>query len=99
MRWTSIIAIYSLFWVLSAFLVMPFGIRTNHDENGVGKVAGQADSAPVRFRPGRIALRASILAAVLFAIYYANYTFGWIAPQDLDFFGDPPGYEDPDYLK
>jgi phosphatidylinositol glycan class B len=29
MRWTSILAIYSLFWVLSAFLVLPFGVRTH----------------------------------------------------------------------
>lgn len=34
MKWTSILAIYALFWVLSAFLVMPFGLRT-HDEAGV----------------------------------------------------------------
>ena len=34
MRWTSIVAIYVLFWVLSAFCVMPIGIRT-HDEAGV----------------------------------------------------------------
>ncbi len=36
MRWTSILAIYSLFWVLSAFLVLPFGVRT-HDEAGLDK--------------------------------------------------------------
>ncbi|MCK9541856.1 MAG: DUF1467 family protein [Novosphingobium sp.] len=98
MKWTSILAIYMLFWVLSAFLVLPFGVRT-HDEEGVAKVAGQAESAPVRFRPGRIALRATILSAVLFGLYYANYVNGWITPQDLDLFGAPPGYEDPDYLR
>ena len=37
MKWTSILAIYSLFWVLSAFLVMPFGIKT-HDEAGIAKI-------------------------------------------------------------
>ncbi|MCC6828998.1 MAG: DUF1467 family protein [Novosphingobium sp.] len=92
MRWTSILAIYSLFWVLSAFLVLPFGVRT-HDEAGLDKIAGQADSAPAHFRPGRIALSASVLALVLFAAYYANYVNGWIAPQDLDFFGKPPNYD------
>ena len=55
MRLTSIIAIYALFWVLSAFFVMPFGVRT-HDEAGIAKIPGQADSAPANFRPGRIAL-------------------------------------------
>jgi predicted secreted protein len=90
MRWTSILAIYSLFWVLSAFLVMPFGLRT-HDEAGVDKIAGQADSAPANFNPRRIALRASILGAILFGIYYVNYVNGWIMPEDLNVFGRPPG--------
>ena len=92
MQWTSIIAIYALFWVLSAFLTMPFGVRT-HDEEGVEKVPGQAESAPANFRPGRIALRATILAAVLFGLYYANYVNGWIKAEDLNIFGEPPEIE------
>jgi hypothetical protein len=27
-----------------------------------------------------------LLGAVLFAIYYANWTYGWITPDDLDFY-------------
>ena len=92
MLWTSIIAIYSLFWVLSAFLVMPFGVRT-HDEAGIEKIPGQADSAPANFNPRLIAKRATILAAVLFGLYYANYVSGWIGPHDLSFFGRPPDYD------
>ena len=89
MKLTSIVAIYALFWVFSAFLVLPFGVRT-HDEAGVDKVRGQADSAPANFAPRRIVLRASILALVLFGLYYANYVNGWIAPEDLNLFGKPP---------
>ena len=58
MQVTSILAIYFLFWVMSAFVMLPFGVRTA-DEAGVEKVPGQADSAPVNFRPGRLALRAT----------------------------------------
>jgi len=83
-RWTSIVAIYSLFWVFAAFLVMPFGIRT-HDELGLGKVDGQAHSAPGNFRPRRVAIRATILAAILFGLYYANYVNQWITIDDLDY--------------
>jgi predicted secreted protein len=89
MQITSIIAIYALFWVLSAFLVMPFGIRTP-DESGEQMIAGQADSAPSNFRPGRVALRATLLSLVLFGLYYVNYVNGWIQAQDLNFFGKPP---------
>jgi len=89
MKWTSILAIYSLFWVLSAFLVMPFGMKT-HEEAGQGKVAGQSESAPADFRPRRIILRTTILAVVLFGVYYLNYVNEWIVMRDLNFFGQPP---------
>ena len=77
MKWTSALAIYILFWVLSAFLVMPFGVRTA-DELGVEKVRGQADSAPANFRPGKVALITTALATLLFGLYYANCIQGWV---------------------
>ena len=92
MKWTSVLAIYALLWVMSAFIMLPFGIKT-HEEAGIEKVPGQADSAPANFRPGRVALRATILAAVLCALYVVNYVNGWIGAEDLNFFGQPPGGE------
>lgn len=92
MKWTSVIAIYALFWVVSAFILLPFGVKT-HDEAGVPKVKGQADSAPANFRPGRLALRATVLAAVLCAAYVANFIYGWVTPDDLNIFGEPPARE------
>jgi len=86
---TSIAAIYFLFWVMSAFLMLPFGVRTA-EEAGEAKVPGQADSAPVNFRPGKLALRATISAAVLTALFVANYTYGWVTAADIDFFPKPP---------
>lgn len=83
MKITSIIAIYFLFWVMSAFICLPFGIRT-HDEAGIAKIPGQADSAPANFSPRLIARRATVLAAVLFVLFYANYTFGWITTDSLN---------------
>jgi predicted secreted protein len=92
MRWTSIVAIYVLFWVLSAFLVMPFGVKT-HDEAGIEKIPGQADSAPANFDARRIAKRATVVSLMLFGLYYANYVNGWIQPNDLRLFGGPPNYD------
>ncbi|HOB13224.1 MAG TPA: DUF1467 family protein [Novosphingobium sp.] len=83
MKITSIIAIYFLLWVLSAFLVMPFGLRT-HDDEAAETVPGQVTSAPVNFDPRRIALRATILAALLCGFYYFNYVYGWITADDID---------------
>lgn len=89
MNWTSIVAIYFLLWVMSAFLLLPFGVKT-HDEVGLEKIPGQADSAPANFRPGRVAMRATVLATVLCGLYVANYAYGWITPQDIDIFPEPP---------
>lgn len=83
MSLTSIVAIYFLLWVMSAFLVMPFGIRT-HDDDGAETVPGQVSSAPVNFRPRLIARRATILAAALMVLYYVNYEQGWVTISDLD---------------
>ena len=89
MNWTSIAAIYALFWVICAFVILPIGIRT-HEELGLEKMAGQADSAPGNFRPGLIALRTTLLSTALFALYYANYTYGWIDRHSFDFLVTPP---------
>ncbi|MFM6950155.1 MAG: DUF1467 family protein [Novosphingobium sp.] len=94
MKITSIIAIYAMFWVLAAFLVLPFGIRT-HEEAGEPTIKGQANSAPSNFRPRKIAQRATILSIVLFALYYLNYVNGWLGPQDFDltrFISDKPQF-------
>jgi predicted secreted protein len=90
MNSTSIIAIYILFWVLSAFLVLPFGVKT-HDELGLEKTPGQADSAPANFRPLRVILHTTLLSAALFALYYANYVYGWIDRNSFDFLIKGPG--------
>ena len=89
MQWTSILAIYALFWVMSAFVMLPFGVRT-HDEMGIEKVPGQADSAPANFRPGRLVMRATLVAIVLTTVYVVNYFYGWIGVDDINLFPEPP---------
>lgn len=83
MRITSIIGIYLLFWVLSAFIVLPFGVRTADEEN-VEVVRGHAESAPVNFDARRIIRRATLVSLVLFGAFYLNYVNGWIVAADLD---------------
>jgi len=85
MQLTSISAIYFLFFAASVFLLLPFGVKTD-EEAGTARVPGQADSAPHTFNLKRHLLKAALLGAVLFAIYYANWTYGWVTPEDLDFY-------------
>lgn len=73
----AIAAIYFLFWVISAFIILPFGLKTP-DETGEVVMKGHADSAPTNFRPLRVVLLSTALSAVLFGLFYANYVNGWI---------------------
>ena len=85
MAFTSIVAIYFLFFAFSAFVLLPFGVRTD-EEAGTPRVPGQAESAPHRFNIKRHLLKAVVLAMLLFGLYYVNWTYGWITPADLDFY-------------
>lgn len=84
----SILAIYTLFWWLTLFLVLPFRLKR---KDGVADsyVRGQADSAPAQFSVWRTIFWTTLVSSIAFALYYANYRFGWIAPTDLDFFSSP----------
>ena len=86
MEWYSVLAIYFLFWVLSVFLVLPFGVRT-HDELGIDKIPGQEESAPGNFRPGRVILWTTIVSAALFGLFYLNYVFGWFGAHLFETLG------------
>ncbi len=86
---SSIIAIYFLFFVMSAFIMLPFGIRTT-EEVGAAKVAGQAESAPGNFRPGKLLIRATVIAIVLTSLFVLNFEYGWIGVDDINIWPDPP---------
>jgi predicted secreted protein len=51
MKWTSILAIYFLFLVASAFIMLPFGVKPA-EEWGNPVVRGLARSAPHGFPGG-----------------------------------------------
>jgi predicted secreted protein len=89
MEWTSVLAIFALIWVASAFFTLPFGVKTA-DDLGEPQVLGQAESAPVSFHPGKHAFRATIIATILTALYVVNYVNGWVEIEDINFFPEPP---------
>jgi predicted secreted protein len=82
MKPTSISAIFLLFWAFSFFLVLPFRLQSR--DGPTEKVPGQAESAPPSFSFGRTAKWTTLVALVLFGLYYANYVNGWIPVTSLD---------------
>lgn len=85
MKWTSVLAIYFLIFCFTAFLLLPFGVKTS-DEVGERKIPGQADSAPHSFDLTKHLMRSGVVAGILTVIYVANYQFGWITADNLDFY-------------
>ena len=83
MQLSSILAVYALFWTMCLFVVLPFHARTA-EEQGERPVPGHAESAPHRFPAGRVALRTTLLSALLFGLFYLNYVNGWISIDQLD---------------
>jgi predicted secreted protein len=81
----SIIAIYFLFFVASAFLLLSVGVKTD-EELGNPLVPGQAESAPTGFNLPRHLLISAVFGGYLFGLYYANWTHGWITPEHLDLY-------------
>ncbi len=90
MEITSIFAIYILFWVLSAFLVLPFGVR-RPDELGIDFVDGQERGAPANFKPGKVLLTTTMLATITFGLFYANYVNQWVTMDAIDIFPSREG--------
>ncbi len=86
MKIGSAIAIYLLFWMLTLFAVLPWGVRTS-DEAGEARGPGEADSAPANPMLWRKAAWTTVIASLLFAAFYANYVEGWIALEDIPGWG------------
>ena len=84
----SDIAVFALVWVMCAFIVLPFGIRSHHD-TGEEMVPGQDHGAPVNFRPLRVVGITTALATVVFCLWYLNYVNGWLDASQIGFLGSP----------
>lgn len=82
MKIGSAIAVYLLFWTVTLFVTLPIGVRT-HEEVGADRVAGQADSAPHVPMLWRKALLTTLISALLFALFYGNFVYGWVSFDDV----------------
>ena len=76
MQLFSIFAVYFVIWWMTLFIVLPFGLRTQADENQV--VPGTTESAPARFRGGKVVLTTTAIAAVIYAAWWVlSVRFGY----------------------
>ncbi|MEQ1520528.1 MAG: DUF1467 family protein [Aestuariivirga sp.] len=89
MNLASAVAIYFIIWWLVLFLVLPFGIRNAHDTGEVVE-EGNEPGAPVRPRLLQKALITTLLATVVFAVFYLAVTRGLLSLDSLPFYNTMP---------
>lgn len=89
MGWISFAAIYFVVWWLTLFAVLPFGVRTQDDDNAV--TLGTTASAPGRPHMLRAVLCTTVVASIIVGLFYwlthgLGYTFDDLpsmVPQNL----------------
>ena len=83
----SAIAIYFVMWWVVLFAVLPFGVRTQDEDENV--ILGTTSSAPSNPRLGRKAIQTTIIATILFAIF-VTVTNSGLQLTDIPL----PGFDD-----
>ena len=68
---TTGVAIFFLIWWVVLFAVLPFGIRSQHEDGEMA--AGTDPGAPVIPRLGRKLLLTTVVSALIFAACYVVY--------------------------
>jgi predicted secreted protein len=81
MSLATAIAIYFIIWWVVLFAVLPWGVRSQHEGGAI--VPGSDPGAPVIPRLKRKLVWTTIVAAVVFALWYVVYTYRLIALDDL----------------
>ena len=74
-------AIYFLIWWLVLFAVLPWGVRSQHEDGVIAP--GSDPGAPVIPRLRRKLLWTTIVAGLVFALWYVVYTYRLITLDDL----------------
>ncbi len=81
MPFITAIAIYFILWWVCLFLVLPWGIRGQHETGEV--VKGSEPGAPVAPSMKRKVVYNSILAAIIWVIVFVVIKFHLVSPDDV----------------
>jgi predicted secreted protein len=79
MSTTTIIAIYFVIWWVTIFAVLPFGVHVRRNDDQL--TPGADPGAPLTHRVGRMLLWNSLVAGVVFGIFYVIYVSN-VIPYD-----------------
>ena len=79
-------AIYGIIWFLTLFVVLPFGVVSQHEDGPV--VPGSEAGAPARPMIYRKLAMTTLLSAVLYGLVYMLLTSGILSQINLPFLPD-----------
>ena len=81
MSWATAIAIYFIIWWVVLFAVLPWGVRSQQESGPVAQ--GTDPGAPAIPKLRRKLIWTTIVAGLVFALWYVVYTYRLIAIDDL----------------
>lgn len=81
MSFGTAFAVYFIIWWLMLFIVLPFGHRSQEDENDI--TLGTVESAPANFRIWQVVLRTTVVSAIVFGSYYGLTVYGGYSVFDV----------------
>jgi predicted secreted protein len=88
MSTTTVIAIYFLIWWITLFAVLPFGVRSQHEDGEI--VPGTDPGAPAVHRVWRALGWTTVVATVVFTALMVIYRSGLIPFDWLMSIAGPP---------
>ncbi len=80
------IAIYFILWWVCLFLVLPWGVRAQHESGAV--VRGSEPGAPAKSRMKRKALQTTILAAIVWLVIVVVVQYHLVTLDSIPFLPD-----------
>ncbi len=79
----SILAIYFIIWWVVLFTVLPWGVRTQEEDGEV--IPGTAPSAPAQPRMLRKVVATTIIATIVFTLFYLARSNGLLTIDSIPF--------------
>jgi len=74
-------AIYFVLWWIVLFLTLPFGVRSQHEDDEAAP--GTDPGAPIMARMGRKLIWTTLISAVIFAVAMLAYNAGYLNVERL----------------
>ncbi|MDZ7822670.1 MAG: DUF1467 family protein [Ahrensia sp.] len=68
MQWLSAFAIFFIIWWTVLFTVLPIGVRSQREDNDI--ILGTESGAPTRANMRKKLLITTIIASIVFAVFY-----------------------------